>query len=207
MDFKKTPIRELVDYLLQTNDPAAWAEFQNRISRTVRGGIAKRLRRWKTDELIADLEQETYLKLISRDYKALRTFEWRDDHDCVFKFTKLIATNVVLDFYRDKDNEIFLNPESLDVMTDQRRTGHENADLNLLRDKINKCLHAWSSEKDFERDKAIFWLFYRQGFTAKQIAGLPSINLSEKKVENILQKLVRRVKDQLGKGGKAASSD
>jgi RNA polymerase sigma-70 factor (ECF subfamily) len=45
-----------------------------------------------------------------------------------------------------------------------------------------------------ERDKVVFLLYYRQGLTAKKIAGIPGIELSEKGVESCLHRLTERVR-------------
>jgi RNA polymerase sigma-70 factor, ECF subfamily len=48
-----------------------------------------------------------------------------------------------------------------------------------------------------DRDRTIFWLYYRQGMTAKEITGLPGIGLSLKGVESALHRLVKLVRDHL----------
>jgi hypothetical protein len=44
--------------------------------------------------------------------------------------------------------------------------------------------------------RQIFWLHYRQGMTAKEIAGLAYLGLSEKGVESVLFRLVRLVREE-----------
>ena len=39
------------------------------------------------------------------------------------------------------------------------------------------------------RDRAIFWLYYRHGFTAVEIAALPAVHLSHKGVESVLRRI------------------
>jgi len=48
-----------------------------------------------------------------------------------------------------------------------------------------------------ERDKVVFLLYYRQGLTAKKIAGIPGIDLSEKGVESCLHRLTERVRKRV----------
>jgi RNA polymerase sigma-70 factor (ECF subfamily) len=48
-----------------------------------------------------------------------------------------------------------------------------------------------------ERDKLVFLLYYRQGFTAKAIAELPGIQLSEKGVESCLLRLTRHLRQHI----------
>ncbi|HEU4434467.1 MAG TPA: hypothetical protein VFR51_13875, partial [Pyrinomonadaceae bacterium] len=64
----------------------------------------------------------------------------------------------------------------------------------LLRE-IDAHLNASLSGGTADRDRTIFWLYYRQGFTTKAIALLPAIGLTIKGVESTifrLTKLVRR---------------
>jgi hypothetical protein len=50
-----------------------------------------------------------------------------------------------------------------------------------------------------ERDRKLFWLYYRVGLTADAIAGLPSIGLSTKGVESSLLRLTRLLRDEIGR--------
>ncbi|MFZ0743278.1 MAG: hypothetical protein WAM85_02680, partial [Terracidiphilus sp.] len=48
-----------------------------------------------------------------------------------------------------------------------------------------------------ERDRAIFWLYYLQGLTAEEIAGLPAIELSAKGVESVLRRVITWLRKEL----------
>jgi hypothetical protein len=43
----------------------------------------------------------------------------------------------------------------------------------------------------------IFWLYYREGLTAKAISELPSIRLGVKRVENTIGRLVHLLKAKM----------
>src|SRR5690242_10195722 len=105
MDLKKASIREVLEYLLRTGDSDAWVEFQNRIKRNIRGSIARRLGQASKDDVIDDLEQDTYAKLVANDYKALRK-EFPEDLS-VFSYVKVAATHVAIDASRKSDNKVF----------------------------------------------------------------------------------------------------
>ena len=55
-----------------------------------------------------------------------------------------------------------------------------------------------------ERDQKIFWLYYRLGFSAKQIAEFPTFQLTAKGVESTLHRLTvlvrARVSPDIEKG-------
>src|SRR5262249_39602286 len=61
-----------------------------------------------------------------------------------------------------------------------------------LIEDINACLCDLPPETR-ERDITIFWLYYRQGFTAGEIAALP-LGLSLKGVESTLHRVTRLVR-------------
>lgn len=205
MDFKKLTIRELLESLLETHGPDAWMEFQHRIKRNVRGTAANTLGQSRRDELIDELEQDTYAKLIADNYGRLRNKIWPTDNS-VFAFVRVTAAHVVVDYLRKSENKIFFNSEELDGIT-ERATNDQTPVSKLMLAEIEKCLETWAHEKDFERDRAIFHFFYRWGYTAREIAEMPSIKLSTKKVENILQKMTSRLRARLRKPGKGATPE
>jgi DNA-directed RNA polymerase specialized sigma24 family protein len=47
------------------------------------------------------------------------------------------------------------------------------------------------------RDQEIFWMYFLQDFTARQIAKIPSYGLTEKGVESVIQRVKRHVWAQL----------
>ena len=48
-----------------------------------------------------------------------------------------------------------------------------------------------------ERDRTIFWLYYLQGLTAEEIAGLPTVELSAKGVESALRRITAWLRKEL----------
>ena len=51
-----------------------------------------------------------------------------------------------------------------------------------------------------ERDRQIFWLYYRQGMSAKEIAALASLNLSIKGVESVIVRLNQMIRSAFENG-------
>jgi RNA polymerase sigma-70 factor (ECF subfamily) len=49
-----------------------------------------------------------------------------------------------------------------------------------------------------ERDRVMFWLYYRQGYTAEEIARLPAIGLTAKGVESALRRVTVWLRAQVG---------
>jgi RNA polymerase sigma-70 factor (ECF subfamily) len=204
MDGQKLSPQELLRACLTTGSESLWNQFVRTFQPMIASVIIKTLRRWGPPDtaLVDDLVQETYLKLCGNNFRALR--EIQSDHEnAVFGFIKVVASNVVQDHYRK-------------FLSQKRGSGKGEEDLELAhasavsdssfserverRDQlgqIDECLKAYSTDPNFERDYAIFWLFHRQGLTAKEISELPSIELSVKGVESTLLRLARLVRSKL----------
>lgn len=201
MDPRTLSVKELLSYCLETQDPEAWTELERRTQRLIAGVIYRCVSRRISPkpDLVDDLVQNTYLKLCTNNFKALRNFSFKDDHG-FFGFLKVVASNVVEDYFRivhsKKHNE---GREEEDINEGRtavcsRSNSLESADFAILCEQIDRCLLELASEPNFARDRSIFWLYFRQGLTAKAISQLPGIKLSTKGVESTLLRLTRYVK-------------
>lgn len=196
MDFKAWPIRRLLEYFLDSGDQAAWAELATRLRRSIRTAAFKRLHRSNRDaplELLEDLEQDTHVKLLDKNCKALRNLKW-PHAEAIYPYVTVVATNVARDWIR-KHKTI---PDPLDENKQVLLARHKAIDAGPLRKRIDEALFTQAGKPHFTRDRGIFWLYYRWEYTAAEIARLPSVNLPVKKVENILQRLMRVVRSRLG---------
>jgi RNA polymerase sigma-70 factor (ECF subfamily) len=210
MDPRKLTDEELVRLLLATRDEALredlWVEFWHRfqpvIARTIRRRIA-RYTRWVDPERVDDLVQETFLKILKDNCKALRHFEFRHEN-ALPSLLKVMAANVVEDKIRSELAEKKgggQTPEDIDNLP-QPPSDHSRAVgsiFNGLRmNEIEKCLQQRKSEPNFVRDHKIFWLYFRDGFTANEISEFPDIGFkSVKGVESALLRLSKWVGDCL----------
>jgi RNA polymerase sigma-70 factor, ECF subfamily len=209
MDPRKLSARELVQLCLGSRDEAMWEEFVRRFQPLIAGVIAKRLFRHTgysfNHSLVDDLTQETFVKICINDFKALREFEYQHEN-ALFGFVKVIATHVVEDHFRNSSSQ-------------KRWSGHEEEDVEELEEalpaasdlsepmgrsiligEIKRCLQKHAEDPNFVRDYAIFWLYYKYGFTAKTISKLPGIELSVKGVESRLLRLTRLLRGKLAVG-------
>jgi RNA polymerase sigma-70 factor, ECF subfamily len=55
------------------------------------------------------------------------------------------------------------------------------------------------------RDQTVFWLYYRQGFTAKEIAQVPTFGLTQKGVESLLGRMTSSLREKVGRGAGSRS--
>jgi len=60
--------------------------------------------------------------------------------------------------------------------------------------QIDECLARSVAPREVCRSKLIFWLYYRCGFSASEIASLPNVELTTKGVESMIFRLVRLVR-------------
>lgn len=204
MDIGDIPLRELLEHCLKEEDQAAWGEFDRRTRPTIRGVVAKRLRFYRvniTNELVGEVAQDTFLKLLNHDCRALRK-DWADDSS-IFKFIKAVGQSAVVDWLRK--NKVLKDPDELDDHQEFcARPASNIAEKEILYTDVDRCLQTLESNPNFKRDRAIFWLFFRYGYRDSEIARLE--NLSVKTVQNILQKYIRAVRLKLHKDkGKGAS--
>jgi len=59
---------------------------------------------------------------------------------------------------------------------------------SALMEQLDRKLRS-APEAVGERDRVFFWLYYRQGFTAEEIAGLAACGLTAKGVESALRRV------------------
>ena len=150
-----------------------------------------------------DLVQETYLKLCANRCRPLLQFA-TEHPDAVLGYIKTIATNVAHDHFkslhskRRGSGEVSQMTDDVEVTAETcRGAGQESLERQVLLKQINQCLESCSEGPDQERARTIFWLYYQQGMSAKDIAALPTIGLSAKGVESAIFRLTRQIREQL----------
>ncbi|HEY7406541.1 MAG TPA: sigma-70 family RNA polymerase sigma factor [Candidatus Angelobacter sp.] len=203
MQEAEIPIRELLNLCLGSEDQELWQKFARRTQPLIANVIINTLRRWRepSPSLVDDLIQDTYLKLFANDRKALRGI--RNEHEnAIFGYLRVAASNTTIDHFRQPKNKV-PEVELTDPVVPPSPDGLDRIGFEREKEKIHAILQSLPSETR-PRDQAIFWLYYEQGYTAKEISFLPHIELSVKGVESTLQRLVRLVRERLGSDENAA---
>ena len=118
----------------------------------------------------------------------------------MFGLVQSIAYSVVQDHFKSQGAEKrgakakLVSIEVHDFAGQSLRDTHD-LDRNVLIQEIAEALEkATSSSGEGQRDRTIFWLYYRQGLTTRAIASLPAIKLSAKGVESAIAKLTAEVR-------------
>jgi len=79
---------------------------------------------------------------------------------------------------------------------------HRDALLAQLDEKLRSAPEAVS-----ERDRALFWLYYLQGYTAEEIARLSGAGLTAKGVESAIRRVTAWLRAQVGSKSPAAQAE
>ena len=183
---------EIVRRCLDKANEEAWVEFVRFFQPLVTRSVHRVMRHYGvfTSTLIDDLAQETYMRLCKDDCRALREFEYRHD-EAIFGYIKVIATSVAMDHFRSRAAHKRRGEVADDGTSPQAAVSSQAIEDRALLRQLEQLLAATQSE----RDCAIFWLYYRQGFTARDIASLPNIELTQKGVESCIYRLTQSLRD------------
>jgi RNA polymerase sigma factor (sigma-70 family) len=193
----ETSIRDLLHLCLSSDGEEQWREFVRRTQPLIASVIINTVRRWKTpaSSLVDDLIQDTYVKLFANDKKALRVAK-NEHENTIFGYLKVIASNVVRDHFRqpaNKADEI----EISDAVFPPGPRDRERLEFLQKKEQIKRILEMLSVSETYDRDVGIFWFFYEQGYTAKEISLLPAVGLTVKGVEAVLFRVARFVREKL----------
>jgi RNA polymerase sigma-70 factor, ECF subfamily len=199
----ETPIRELLNLCLSSDDQAHWREFVRRTQPLIASVIMNTIRRWQTPSpsLVDDLIQDTYIKLFAHDRKALRSIK-NEYENTIFGYLRVVASNVVWDHFRHPENKVE-EIELTDPVLPPGPDGMDRLEFARRKEQIQQRLETLSSAPTYQRDVAIFWFYYEQGYTAKEVSLLPNVGLTVKGVEAVLQRLTKFIRE----GVMASSGD
>ena len=203
MQYPQMAIPQIIAVGIAESSEEAWSEFVRRSQPLIIAVITKAVRRFGnvSHQLVDDLTQDVYLKLCADNFRALRNVEILQEN-AFFGFLKVVATHTVQDYFRSTTAlkmSAAHEPESLEadsVLPEHTPSSVASSELErrILLEKIDTILKTLSHKPNFARDRAIFWLYYRQGLPATEIAALPDIKLSVKDVERVLLRLTRQLK-------------
>jgi RNA polymerase sigma-70 factor (ECF subfamily) len=210
MDYQVLSTEELVRECAERPTNEAWAEFRKRFNRLIAGVVIKCCFEWNdtSQSTIEDLIQETYVKLCDNDYFVLKRFT--SQHPGSFLgYLKVVTANVALDHFRAEhaDKRNVENTVELNEAVTQLHGKHGNpelVELTIFFDQVDGLLRQRGNGPTEEKERSIFWLYYRQGLTSKAIASIPATKLSVKGVESVIFRLTSFIRKSLGQGPQAA---
>jgi RNA polymerase sigma-70 factor (ECF subfamily) len=153
--------------------------------------------------LVEDLIQVTYLKLWEGGRNLLREFAI-ERPDAILGYLKKTAVNATHDYFKHGHSQsagghaphvstFDVEPEA----AQETQGSQEKIAFEILLSEIDQYLKKRLTGPDQERDRTIFWLYFRQGMSSKEIASLPSIGLSAKGVGSVVERLKHSIRDQI----------
>jgi RNA polymerase sigma-70 factor (ECF subfamily) len=194
---------DLVRACVRSSDGGAWEEFIRRFQPVIAGAVLRTARQWvePSRTQLDDLIQDTYLKLCENNSNLLTSFQPRHE-DSIYGYLRVVAANVVHDHFKGalaaKRGSGLAHLESDNVDTCAADAdGFESVARRIQLERVDDVLRQITVGKDQDKKRTIFWLRYRQGFTAREIASIPSFGLTTEGVESMLLRLVVMIRSHL----------
>jgi RNA polymerase sigma-70 factor (ECF subfamily) len=205
--YSSTSNEEIIAVCAACNDAEAWEEFVSRFQRPIRQSILRiaRERGEFSFEICEDLAQETFLKLCRDKCQLLLSFA-RQNPGEIEGYLRMVAINVARDHFksiaaqRRGSGLVDQFPDRFEPgASTKSHGGQESAEQEILVREIGACLEKCLRPFDTRRDRTIFWLYYRDGWSAAAIAALPTVELAAKGVESAIARLTRLVRQEVVK--------
>jgi RNA polymerase sigma-70 factor (ECF subfamily) len=206
VDYSSLSPQALVLACADTGDELAWQEFIRRFHRLIAAVVLRTAHRWgeMSPQIVDELIQETYLKFCADKCRLLRSFHSTQD-DAIYGYVKVVTANLVHDHFKASRAEkrggsvvtapIDVDPQARCVWNPEPSTA--DVERKVLIQQVAACLDKVTSGPNAERDRRVFWLYYRTGLSASAIAALPATGLATKGVESTLLRLTRLVRQRL----------
>ncbi len=149
---------------------------------------------------VEDVVQEICLKITVTKQSLIHSLP--DTDAAARSYFGVLAANAARDWYRREKSR--RSCVTLDGGLDQIRKVcgvDQTLDSDYLISQIEAAL------PEDRKQKAIFRLYYRQGFSAREIAAIPVVGLTTKGVESLILRLSKSIKQNLAnRAGKSAGN-
>jgi DNA-directed RNA polymerase specialized sigma24 family protein len=187
-------------------DRALWSKFQQRFQGLIFLYLmrAMHLRRIHDDaaDVVPDLAQEVYLRLVQHDGRILRGFRGTTEFS-VMAFLARISESVVQDYQRASGSEKRRGQVVPIEAARAAELGGLPAETPEFDSSQLSSILAWidverivegdPDRKNARRNALIFKLHYIDGFQSGEIAHFPGFELTKSGVETILARLRKRI--------------
>jgi RNA polymerase sigma-70 factor (ECF subfamily) len=185
---------EIVHACLDTGSEVAWTAFVRQFQPLIASSVSRVVRRYgaASPALVDDLCQETYLRLCKDKCRSLREFEAKHD-EAIFGYLKVIAASVALDYFRARGSQ----KRRAEIEDDGTNVEASVPGSEIEHSTLMQQLERRLASTETERDRTIFWLYYRQGYTARDIAAMPQLGLTQKGVESCIYRLTQALRSAI----------
>ena len=195
----------------QSKNLKAWREFYNRFDECIWLAIIRECKeklsvreRSQFDQIVQDLVQDVYMRILEKDCKALRTFKGNHEHS-VYLYLSTISKNVVRNHLikmaaqkrpvvdKSIHEEQYISSDGRGVPVAERIPAYADTEepymLEDLENEIDSILDIYLKGKDRERNKIIFKMHFYEECSAEEIARQFNFGLSSKRIGNIISEL------------------
>ena len=198
-------LKDLVCLCARDCNDEAWEEFVSRAGRPISLTIIRTASLWgdPSRALVEDLIQTTYLKLWEGGCRHLRDFAVQHP-EAILGYLKKTAANVTHDHFKhgrsqsSGGDQPHVSTSDCDPEAGNQAHGsEEKIAFGVFLNEIDDYLKRSLSGPDRERDRMIFWLYFRQGMSTKEIASLPGVGLGTKGVGSVIERLKHGMREQI----------
>jgi len=204
MDLSTLPGNDLARLCCEAGNLAAWNEFVSRYQKPIALAVQRKARKFGVvaPDVVDDLVQDILLRLCSDNCKILKKFEPKEP-DSIIGYLIVVARNVAHDHFRatlaqrvgGDIHHINAEDGDLDFIAASEDSG-ESAMRNLRMGEIDSALKSLMPDPVTERDYSIFQMYFKQGFTAKEIGGIKAFSLTIKGVEASIHRSVKLLREK-----------
>ncbi len=205
MRYSALSLKDVVCLCAGPCDDEAWEEFVSRVGKPISLTIMRTACRCgeRSRSMVDDLVQVTYLKLWEDRCRLLRDFAIQHPN-AILGYIKITAANTTLDYFKHHHSQSAggdkprvstsdVDPEAGNEVYGSREKIAFEVFLKEIDEHLKHCL----TGPDKERDRRIFWLYFRQGMSTKEIASLPTIGLTAKGVGSVIERLKYCIREQI----------
>ena len=203
--YSSLSLKDIVCLCAGPGDDAAWEEFVSRVGRPIGLTIMRTASLWgePSRPLVEDLIQVTYLKLWEGGCRLLRDFAIQHP-EAILGYLKKTAVNATHDYFKHGRSQSsggdrpHVSTSDVDPEAGNEVHGsQEKIAFGVFLKEIDEHLKHVLTGPDQERDRTIFWLYFRQGMSTKEIASLPTIGLGAKGVGSVIERLKHGIREQI----------
>lgn len=203
--YASLPLQDVVCLCAGPSNDEAWEELVLRVRQPIGAAVRRTASVWgePSPSLVDDLIQITYLKLWEGGCSMMHAFA-SEHPDALLGYLMKIASNATHDHFKHRHsqasggNTIHVSTSDVDPAAGRHVHGtEEQVGYEILVQQIDDILRTGLDGPDQERDRIIFWLYFRQGMTTAEIALVPTIGLSAKGVGSVIERLKQLVRKQI----------
>ena len=198
-------LKDIVCLCAGPRDDEAWEEFVFRVGKPISLTVIRTASLWgePSRSLVEDLVQATYLKLWEDGCRLLRDFAVQHP-EAILGYLKKTAANATHDYFKHVHSQSFggdrpqVSTSDVDPEGGNEALGsQERIAFGVLLNEIDEHLKRGLTGPDQKRDRMIFWLYFRQGMSTREIASMPTIGLGAKGVGSVIERLKHCIREQI----------